>query len=182
MFEPNPNYPQFYGFFDRSYPGPETDLVNRAVRLFNAAISRGRFANMKRWITRKSGHLLDLNQLQRVHLRGQYYDGIRPVALHKIRGSLGRMDDFDCDFNPLDIRLRDRWQSIAMACLHDNGLRPVELIRVGGCYYVVDGHHRISVARALGKWAIDAEVTVWVVPQSIPNDAVLRAEPQVQLF
>jgi hypothetical protein len=40
---------------------------------------------------------------------------------------------------------------------------PVELIRVGDVYFVRDGHHRVSVARALGQAYIDAEVTVWEV-------------------
>ena len=40
---------------------------------------------------------------------------------------------------------------------------PVQLIRVGDDYFVRDGHHRISVARALGQYAIEAEITVWEV-------------------
>lgn len=182
MFEPNPNQSQYFGFFNRSpYQDENADLVYRAVRLFNAAISRGRFAHLKRWITRKSGQLHDLNHLHSTRLRGQYYAGIRPVALNKIKGSLGRTGDFDCDFNPLDNRLRDRWQSIAMAFLHNTCLKPVELIQVGDCYYVKDGHHRISVAHALGKCAIDAEVTVWELPQSLPTAANEFAEHSIQV-
>lgn len=183
MFEPNPNTSQYFGFFNRSYSANENaDLVDRAVRLFNTAISRGRFASFKRWINHKSGQLLDLNNVCSTHVRAQYYGGVRAVALKNIRGSLGRTGDFDCDFNPLDNRSRDRWQSIAMAYLHNTFLKPVELIQVGDCYFVQDGHHRISVARALGCWAIDAEVTVWVVPQYPPKTAGQRAEPQVQII
>jgi hypothetical protein len=39
----------------------------------------------------------------------------------------------------------------------------VNLIRVGEAYYVVDVHHRISVARALGDETIEAIVTVWQI-------------------
>ena len=38
---------------------------------------------------------------------------------------------------------------------------PVELYQCGGCYYVLDGHHRIAVAHALGQrsvWALVIEV------------------------
>jgi hypothetical protein len=35
------------------------------------------------------------------------------------------------------------------------------LIQVGDDYFVRDGHHRISVARAFGREQIDAEVIVW---------------------
>ena len=36
---------------------------------------------------------------------------------------------------------------------------PVELLKVGDIYFVRDGHHRVSVARALGRADIDAYVT-----------------------
>ena len=35
-------------------------------------------------------------------------------------------------------------------------------------YFVRDGHHRISVARARGQRAIDAVVTVWDVAGPLP--------------
>ena len=55
-----------------------------------------------------------------------------------------------------------------MACSQDVPLPPVSLVQVGGCYFVEDGHHRISVARALGETVIDAEVTVWDVSGPLP--------------
>ena len=45
--------------------------------------------------------------------------------------------------------------------MNEEALPPIELIRVGGEYYVRDGHHRLSVAHALGEHFIEAEVTVW---------------------
>lgn len=69
-----------------------------------------------------------------------------------------------------------------MAYLHNRNLKPVDLIRVGECYFVQDGHHRISVAHALGQLAIDAEVTVWVIPQIPPMLASQQAEPQIQMI
>ena len=45
---------------------------------------------------------------------------------------------------------------------------PVELIQVGDLYFVRDGHHRISVARAMGQEAIEAKVTAWHVVGSLP--------------
>jgi ParB-like chromosome segregation protein Spo0J len=40
-------------------------------------------------------------------------------------------------------------------------LPPVDLIRVGESYFVRDGHHRVSAARALGQAFIEATVTEW---------------------
>lgn len=183
MFELNPNKSACLNLFSRSLSTDDhAYLVNRAVALFDAARSRERFARFKRLITRTSSQLRDLNNLPGIQMRAQYYSGVRSVELKKIHGSLGRIGDFDYDFNPLDDRSRDRWQSIAMAYLHNRNLKPVDLIRVGECYFVQDGHHRISVAHALGQLAIDAEVTVWVIPQIPPMLASQQAEPQIQMI
>jgi hypothetical protein len=56
-----------------------------------------------------------------------------------------------------------RWVNIATAILQGEFLPPVDLIRVGETYFVRDGHHRISAARALGQKEIDAVVTTWNV-------------------
>lgn len=183
MFEINPNNPHLYRFIKPApLPNNNVELVYRAVRLFNTAISRGRFARVKWLVTHTSGQLLDLNMIPGLHARAQYYDGLRPVAIKDICGSFGRTTDFDCDFNPLDNRLRDRWQNIAIAHLHNIGLSPVDLIQVGECYFVKDGHHRISVARALGQYAIDAEVTVWDVLMNLSLENAQPADAQVQII
>jgi hypothetical protein len=87
--------------------------------------------------------------------------GLTTVPLSQIRGSEGRCDGFDADFDPLEISARRRWEQMYYDATHGVVFPPVELIRVGKVYYVRDGHHRISVARALGQQQIDAEVVVW---------------------
>ena len=64
-----------------------------------------------------------------------------------------------------------RWLGVAAARDHGKVLPPVVLVQVGGVYFVRDGHHRISVARALGQLDIEAEVTVWQVSGPLPWDA-----------
>jgi hypothetical protein len=86
------------------------------------------------------------------------YAGTRAVDIHQICGSESRVDDFDGEFQPLQLRMRDRWVNIARAFLRRDPLPPVELIQVGECYFVWDGHHRISVARSIGQRYIDAEI------------------------
>ncbi len=87
--------------------------------------------------------------------------GLQTVDFRQIRGSENRCSDFDAQFHPLRLGTRDRWTSIAAARLMGAILPPVELIQVGDIYYVRDGHHRISVARALGEEYIEAHVTAW---------------------
>ena len=96
------------------------------------------------------------------------YDGVYSVPLSEIGGSEGR-DDFDARFHPLREDMSKRWLGVARAALRGEHLPPVELIRAGDVYYVRDGHHRISVARALGQTHIDAAVTAWdVAPAPAP--------------
>ena len=47
-------------------------------------------------------------------------------------------------------------------------LAPIQLIQVGDAYFVRDGHHRISVSRAFGQVAMDAEVITWKAQPPFP--------------
>ena len=91
------------------------------------------------------------------------YDGLRSVPVARIRGSEGRSEDFDGSLRPLSRHTMGRWLSIAIARGEGRPLPPVSLIQVGETYFVRDGHHRVSVARAFGQEMIDAEVTVWTI-------------------
>ena len=89
--------------------------------------------------------------------------GVQAVELDRIRGSESRSHDFDRSFQPLIEENRERWIRIAKMCLTGQALPAVDLIEVDGDYYVRDGHHRVSVMRALGYHFVDAHVTVWNV-------------------
>ena len=82
------------------------------------------------------------------------------MPINRIKGSEGRSGDFDCDFNPLHTRTRDRWMSIAITRSQGDTLPLVELVQLSDDYFVRDGHHRISVARAFGEESVDAIVIV----------------------
>ena len=92
--------------------------------------------------------------------------GRRTVPIAQIGGSEGRAGDFDRDFNPLQDYTRERWLGIAGARERGKALPPVSLVQVGDIYFVKDGHHRISVARALGQKAIEARVVMWQMEES----------------
>jgi hypothetical protein len=85
--------------------------------------------------------------------------GLQTVSLDSIVGSVDRMRDFDRDFRPTTTRVRSRWQRIAEAQRRGESLPPVSLYRIGDLHFVRDGHHRVSVARSLGRTDIDAYVT-----------------------
>jgi hypothetical protein len=81
------------------------------------------------------------------------------IALAEIVGTLEPTTEFDAGFRPTSQLARARWERIAAA--HRRGI-PLPAITVTAGrdgYYVVDGRHRVSVARALGHREIDAWVT-----------------------
>jgi hypothetical protein len=85
--------------------------------------------------------------------------GTAVVPLDAIVGTVDRGRDFDRSFRPTTGRVRSRWEHIAAAMRRGESMPPVDLVRIGQIYFVRDGHHRVSVARALGRGDIDAMVT-----------------------
>jgi hypothetical protein len=85
--------------------------------------------------------------------------GHEVVKLDDIVGTVDRGREFDRRFRPTSGRVRSRWEHIAAAMRRGESLPPVDLLRIGEIYFVRDGHHRVSVARALGRTDIDALVT-----------------------
>jgi hypothetical protein len=85
--------------------------------------------------------------------------GAEVVQLDAIVGTVDRERDFDRSFRPTSGRVRSRWENIAAATRRGEPMPPVDLIRIGEIYFVRDGHHRVSVSRALGRRDIDARVT-----------------------
>ena len=84
--------------------------------------------------------------------------GIRDVPVSKIVGSVGRYTDFDRAFLPSKGYLRERWKRIDRMMQRSGRLPPVSLYKIGEDYFVLDGNHRVSVARYHGVERIDAQV------------------------
>lgn len=95
---------------------------------------------------------------EKLHIGGPIYRGVQTVRLDQIAGSLNRYHEFDRVFLPASDKLAARWQNVNRAFYQDISLPPVVLYKVGQVYFVVDGHHRVSVARRQGQIDIDAEV------------------------
>jgi hypothetical protein len=85
--------------------------------------------------------------------------GLQSIPLDSIVGTVGRNRDFDRAFRPVSGRTRTRWERIATAQRRGQGMPPIDVYRIGDMHFVRDGHHRVSVARALGLTHIDAYVT-----------------------
>ena len=103
------------------------------------------------------------------------------IPLDKIVGSVGRYKDFTRDFLPRNDDLAPRWTRIEQALDNPEGLSPIDAYQIGDVYFVADGNHRVSVARANGFKDIEAYVTeIPIDPGIEPGDsldeAIIKAE------
>ena len=90
--------------------------------------------------------------------KNEVYKGMQVIPINLIVGSEGRYQDFDNHFFPKSNFLKSRWEHVDMAHYQDVNLPPISVYELGGLYFVRDGNHRVSVAKAQGIEFIDAEV------------------------
>ncbi|MHC3003015.1 chromosome partitioning protein ParB [Gordonia metallireducens] len=110
---------------------------------------------------------------------GKTVIGLQVVEVSSIVGSVDRTKDFDRYFRPTSSHMRERWQRIAAAQRRGESVPPVQLYRVGSMHFVIDGHHRVSIAIARNLTTIDAYVTeihTRISPEGInaPSDLILK--------
>lgn len=116
----------------------------------------------------------------RVRIKAWRYLGLKEVEIAHIVGSVNRYRDFDRAFRPRRAP-SDRLRRVEQAWQRGEALPPVKLYKIGGAYFVEDGHHRVAAARRQGGRYIDAEVVEFVpdVPISAadtPKDILIKAE------
>ncbi len=126
---------------------------------FSRAKARARFQSLFHTLTWKNSDLLSFYEVTSIiKPKSETYKGMQCIPVAKIIGSEGRYHDFSSAFLPKKEMLRRRWESVDRAVLSDIVLPPISVFSIGGWYFVRDGNHRVSVARAQGVEFIDAEV------------------------
>jgi len=133
----------------------------RAQEDFDAA----RFKSFRRavtsMLTRRGRRLPTLDEvLEAAGAEGRAYGGIQEIPLDRVVGSAAplKAGDFGPEFLPMSPRLRHRWTRIYREMVEGAELPPIDVYKVGDLYFVIDGHHRVSVARALDRPTINARV------------------------
>lgn len=151
------------------------EIASRVHADFARARSRAFLNDILGFLLGRPKRLLSYDQVkEKLHIGGPIHRGIRTVEIARIVGSVNRYVDFDHAFLPLNNRIASRWQNIDRAFYEDISLPPIVLYKVGEVYFVVDGHHRVSVARQQGQEFIEAEVRECHV--KVPVEPDLRPE------
>src|SRR3712207_1659488 len=142
------------------------DLMNPEDQVdldFTVARRRARLSRLKELLLRRDSTrstLLSPEETRRgVPASGSMYRGRRTVEVSRIVGSVGKHQQFDPNFMPLSKASPEKWKRVDRAFRLGQELPPVSLLELGGAYFVIDGNHRVSVARFHGVEWIDAEVT-----------------------
>lgn len=134
----------------------------RALEDFDAARARAFRRAIGAILTGRARRMRSIEPLLRAAgLEGRAYGGVKDIPVDKIAGSVApdtKTADFDPVFLPVHRRLRDRWTRIYRAMVEGDELPPIDVYRVDDRYYVIDGHHRVSVAKKLGRPTVSARV------------------------
>lgn len=152
---------------------------------FERARRKDLFRRLARLVRRKHVQNRDLLPLDEVSRRlrvfQQTYVGVQPIPVKDVVGTLGRTGDFDREFLPRRREMEDRWRSVETA-IGEGKFPPIQVYELDGRYFVVDGHHRVAIARQQGMEYIDAEVTRlrarWPLPPDADIPRLIMAEQQ----
>jgi hypothetical protein len=144
---------------------------------FRNARMRGFLRGVLAQLSGKNTRMLPWDDVRdKLGLRGLIRRGVQSVPVDKIVGSVGRYLDFDNAFLPVSNSVQSRWRKINRAFYDDVSLPPVTLYQVGDAYFVLDGNHRVSVAREHEVAYIDAEVFEATTPVPITAADLVDAD------
>ncbi|MEA3338172.1 MAG: universal stress protein [Chloroflexota bacterium] len=156
-------------------------IYTAAIRDFREARRQAVLEDLKARVTGKSDDLLsyeEIRQLLRAEPAAQR--NLEDIPIDSIVGSVGRYSDFTRRFMPRRDSDEERWARVKLKMLYGGGLPPIEVFKVGDVYFVLDGNHRVSVARQQGATTIEAYVTevdvrVPLAPNDKPDNLIIKA-------
>jgi hypothetical protein len=140
---------------------------------FRRARSKGFLRKIWSVVSGKDTQLMAWDEVRdKLRLRGFIRRGMQEVPVEKIVGSVGRYRDFDNAFLPTQDGTSSRWRKINRAFYDDVSLPPINLYKVGDAYFVLDGNHRVSVAKEHGVRYLDADVQEVVTRVPVTADDI----------
>lgn len=153
-----------------------------AVQDFQSARKRASLEAVLVRMTGKTNELLSYEEVaEKLKLSSRVERGIQNIPIDSIVGSVGRYNDFTRTFLPRHDSDRDRWVGVKAAMETSAGWPPIDVYKVGEVFFVVDGNHRVSIARQEGFKTIEARVTEFntdfkFTPDTRPDDLIIEAE------
>jgi nucleotide-binding universal stress UspA family protein len=159
-----------------------SEFYSKAISDFQRARSRAELLN---FLAKLTGRSTDLLSYEEVRQKLRAIEGsthkLEDIPINAIIGSVGRYTDFNKDFLPQQESNRERWVRVMLEATGQRGLPPIEVYRIGEIYFVLDGNHRVSVAKELGATHIQAYVTdvktrIKITPELNPDELIIKSE------
>ncbi len=156
-------------------------MITNAIEDFRRARWQ---AALQQAFARMTGRPIDLLPYEEVrralHAQSQIERGLREIPLEAIVGSVGRYGDFTRSFLPRSDSMQQRWTNIQQVATAGSGWPPIHVYQIGEAYFVLDGNHRVSVARQMGLTHIQAYVTevmtkVPITAETTPDEIICKA-------
>lgn len=153
-----------------------------AINDFHQARKQAALERIMARFTGQSADLLSFNEVtEKLHVIGQSEQGLRQIPVASIVGSVARYNDFSRTFLPRLSSDKERWVRVKTAAPHISDLPAIDVYQIGDAYFVLDGNHRVSIARRQGIEYIDARVTevrtrVPLAPDDQPDELLIKAE------
>jgi hypothetical protein len=154
---------------------------------FPRARRREAYRRLVRVLRRRDAEpLLELDEVgRRLRVFEQSYVGVRPIRVDRIVGTVSRTSDFDRTFLPKRRDSEPRWRRVE-ELYAEGSFPPIQVYEVDGRYFLVDGHHRVAVARQRGVDYVDAEITRLRTRFALPENAdigrIIMAEQERVFF
>ena len=164
---------------------PDRYKFQMAIHDFQSARQRAAVQEILARFTGKSTQLLSYEDIaEKLKLKARTERGVQHIPINAIVGSVGRNTDFTRTFLPRHAGDQQRWanvKAVFMDINSDTNLPPIEVYKVGEVYFVVDGNHRVSIAKQEGLTTIEARVIEFktdinLTPDVQPDDLIIKAE------
>lgn len=158
--------------------------INQAASDFEHAKNRASLQNLVGWLTGRNYDLVDYNKVRsKLGSVANRLPELREIPLDAIVGSVSRSVEFSRTFLPRMDSDKYRWANVKIANDSMEGVPPIDVYQIGEVYFVLDGHHRISVMRDIGAEYILANVQVIntdvpLKPEDSPDEIITKVERQ----
>ena len=157
-------------------------LINKAQNDFDRAKRAADWQYALGILTKKDYHLIDYNEI-----RSRLSDTCnlpivqKEIPIESIVGSVSRNYDFTRTFLPKIAQDRERWVKVKMANETSEGVPPIDVYQIGNVYFVLDGHHRVSVMKSYGAEYITANVRIInrdvpLLPSDSADEIIVKVE------
>lgn len=164
----------------------QTTIYQRSINDFRSARQQAAMESVVGRLTGKSTELLSFDDVaKKLKVLSHSERGIRDIPVAAIVGSVGRYTDFSRSFLPKQESDAERWARVASVPDYYQ-LPPIDVYQIGDVYFVLDGNHRVSIARQRGIETIPAAIvevrTRAPIPANVSSDKMILQAEYVQFL